>query len=530
MKKYTFILATLAFGFASCEPEFENPINDQTYHSGRADFSTYVALGNSLTAGYMDNAVFKSGQKFSFPNILAEQLRYAGGGEFTQPSYEDDINDLGGLVLNGMKISDTRMVILMQGTSGTPVNLAGTPTVEVSNLQQQAYHNMGIPGAKSFHLLAQGYGNLAGVANGTANPYFVRHATSPSTTVLQDAMRLNPTFFTNWIGSNDVLAYALSGGTGVNQLGNMNPATYGGSDITDPQVFASVYTTIIETLTSNGAKGVVATIPYVTSIPHFTTVPYNPLTSQALGGNEVVNSLNTQLFGALKTVLTMLNAGDRIQLLSPTEGNPLLIKDESLTDLSVQIMQIASQDPQLAPLAPVLAQLYGQARHATSEDLFVLSTSGVIGQTSTHPIFNQVPEPYKSALSKIGVTFPLEDKYVLIPSELEEIKTATDAFNQVIVSIAAQKDLTVADMNGIMKQLVNGLYVDDGQFYTADYFNGMANLNTVMFSLDGIHPNARGYALVANEIVKKINIHYGAKVPNVYIGKYPGPTLVTSNN
>src|SRR5690606_37424064 len=101
-------------------------------------------------------------------------------------------------------------------------------------------------------------------------------------------------------------------------------------DITDPQVFASVYSTITNTLTSNGAKGVVATIPYVTSIPHFTTVPFNPLTAEALGGSATVDQLNSQLLGPLKQILTALGEGNRINSFSKTEANALLIKDETL--------------------------------------------------------------------------------------------------------------------------------------------------------------------------------------------------------
>ena len=97
---------------------------------------------------------------------------------------------------------------------------------------------------------------------------------------------MNPTFFTNWIGSNDVLSYATNGGAqsdGMtpaadhNETGNTDPSTYGGNDITNAMVFGSVYSSIVNTLISGGAKGVVATIPSVTSIPYFTTVPYAPL-------------------------------------------------------------------------------------------------------------------------------------------------------------------------------------------------------------------------------------------------------------
>ncbi|WP_177761128.1 SGNH/GDSL hydrolase family protein [Flavobacterium sp. I3-2] len=527
MKKYQIILlAAIAVGFSSCKPEFDDEISNGTYTAGEADFSRYVAVGNSLTSGYMDGTMYRSGQQYSFPNLLSKQFSVVGGGEFTQPSYADDVNDLGGLLLGSNIIAKTRMIINM--STGGPQNLAGTPTIQVGQLQQKAFNNMGVPGAKSFHLLAAGYGNLQGVATGQANPYFVRMATNPNATVLADALSMNPTFFTNWIGSNDVLAYALSGGTGVNQQGNLNPATYGGNDITDPNVFAQVYSTITNGLTANGAKGVVATIPYVTSIPHFTTVPYNPLTTEALGGTQVVGQLN-ELIVKLKGALTYLGAGDRVQTFSTTAPNPLLIKDETLPNLSTQLATILAQDPQFAPLATVLGQIYGQARHATSNDLFVLGTSSVIGTTSTAATIAALPAQYQALFGKVGVTYPLEDMYTLIPQEQQEIKEATDSFNNTIKTIAASKGLAVADMNAIMNQLVSGIRVADGQIYTADYFKGLGNMNVVLFSLDGVHPNPRGYALVTNEIIQVINKHYKAHLPLYVPGNFPGVTIKASN-
>ncbi|RZJ59189.1 MAG: G-D-S-L family lipolytic protein, partial [Flavobacterium sp.] len=54
MKNKFVYLVLLAAGFAACEPEFENEVNDGSYNAGEADFSSYVAIGNSLTAGFMD--------------------------------------------------------------------------------------------------------------------------------------------------------------------------------------------------------------------------------------------------------------------------------------------------------------------------------------------------------------------------------------------------------------------------------------------------------------------------------------------
>lgn len=274
----------------------------------------------------------------------------------------------------------------------------------------------------------------------------------------------------------------------------------------------------------------VATIPYVTSIPFFTTVPYNPLTTQSLGGAENVNNLNQRIFGALKQIFTAYGEPNRIKLLSTTAPNPLLINDETLPDRTNEITAAVQNDPVMAPLAQVIGQIYGKARHATANDLFVLTASRAIGQLSQNPLLNMVPENIRPMIGIQGVTFPLGDEMALIPSEQNEIRVATDAFNQTIKSIAAQKNLAVADMNQMMQQLSNGLKSDDGQIYTADYFSGAANMNTVMFSLDGVHPNARGYVFIANEIVKVINKHYKSNLPHVYVGKYPGAKIITSNN
>lgn len=521
-KKILFI-AALAAGFTACQPEFDKELTNAEYSAGEANFTTYVAIGNSLTAGYMDGTVSRVGQSYSYPNLLAQQFALVGGGAFTQPSYADDVNNLGGLLMGGTPIGSNRLVL--NASTSSPEPIKGTSTIEVSNLQAKAFNNMGVPGAKSFHLLAPGYGNLGGVVAKTANPYYVRMATSPSATVLGDAMTLNPTFFTNWIGSNDVLAYALDGGRGEDRAGNTNPATYNSNDITDPNVFKSVYSTIINTLTANGAKGVVMTIPNVTSIPFFTTVPYNPLTSSVLGqgdttvGDATIAQLNAQLYGPLKQALTAFGQGNRINLLNTTGGNPLLIKDESLEDLRLKLTAAFSSNPATAPYATFLGATYGQARQATAADLVLLTTRGVI---ATSP--DGIPAPF----NKFGITYPLQDEHVLVQSEINLINTATTSFNASIKQIAADKNLAVADMNAILNQLVTGITYDDGQVYNAAYFS-TSRVNTTVFSLDGVHPNARGYALIASEIIKVINSHYKAKLPLYNPAYYPGATVVTSN-
>src|SRR5690606_18724746 len=123
-----------------------------------------------------------------------------------------------------------------------------------------------------------------------------------------------------WIGNNDVLGYATSGGDGSDPITPPTGAPGVGFDGT--------YNTIVGALVGTGAKGVLANIPYVTTIPFFTTVPSNPLTASAIGGGNVavgeatIDQLNAQLYGPLKTALTAFGAGDRVNLLSATGANP----------------------------------------------------------------------------------------------------------------------------------------------------------------------------------------------------------------
>lgn len=502
--KYTFAL--LAIGFVGCEPEFDNPVTDSGFYtSGTANFSKFVSVGNSLTAGYADGALYITGQENSYPNIMAHQFDFVGGGEFTQPLMNDNI---GGLLLNGTQITENRFVLAV-GPNGNPapVRLVGSPTTDITNKLSGSFNNMGVPGAKSFHLLAPGYGNVAGVPTGAANPYFARFASSESATVIGDAAAQNATFFTLWIGNNDILSYATSGGSGVDQTGNFDPSTYGGNDITDPNVFASVYSQQVDALTANGAKGVLVNIPAVTSIPYFTTVPTKAIPLDAATAAQ----LNAQ-FGAYNTQILPGLVG--VGVLSPEEAalrkiqfsagqNYPIMTDNDLTDVT----QILQGPPFNLPVQ--LATLLGQLRQVKADDLMVLTSSSILGT---------VPDP-SNPQGVIGVSIPLANQYVLTTTEQARVSAATMAYNATIQGLASAKDLAFVDAAAAMSRLSQGGIVYEGGVLTSQFVTGGA------FSLDGVHPTPRGYAYVANLMIRAINEAYDATVPKVYIGDYPTITL-----
>ncbi|HLK98198.1 MAG TPA: hypothetical protein VK364_10550, partial [Hymenobacter sp.] len=248
-RKFAPFLALLGLSITACQPDLEGDIKSS---AGTADFSRYIAVGNSLTAGFSDNGLYLEGQLNSFPNILAQQFSTIGGGEFNQPLFtEAQRNGSGYLRLTGFT------------STGAPTTATVTNDLAVRSASPVLFtrfdgrvDNLGVPGIRLADIQTPGYGSVQG------NPYFER-ITAPSNPLLTYFQRVKAeaataTFFTNWLGNNDVLGYATTGGIG--------------GVITRTDTFTLKNSRIINALTANGAKGAVATIPDVTNVPFFTTV------------------------------------------------------------------------------------------------------------------------------------------------------------------------------------------------------------------------------------------------------------------
>lgn len=533
--KYLYFLMSLSLVFTACEndldslsdpyvPEVSGTIPTPTFTSGSADFSNYVAIGNSLTAGFSDGALFMEGQDKSFTNILSQQFSLAGGGNFTIPMMNDNV---GGLLFNGSPNPAFGPRLIFDPVGQMPVPVNGTPSTEVFDIQPGPYNNMGVPGVKVSHLLYDGLGNPANLGV-SANPYYVRMASSTSSTILGDALAMNPTFFTLWIGNNDVLGYAINGGDA--SLDQITPLT-GGVGVG----FTETYNYVLGALAASGAQGVVINIPSVTDAPHFTTVPYAPLDPTNPDFGPQIPMLN-MVFGALNPIFEAIDP-NRAIVFSETAASPVVIKDETLADISAIIEAQLNASPtfpafigqfglppQAAPMvANLLGTLYGQTRQATADDLLLLPSSSVIGQVnsdfSAYLQTQNLPVDLANQFSIQGVTYGLDDKYVLLPSEQMEIEDATTAFNQVISDAAATYNMPMFDVNTFFNQVSTSGYQAGSAYMTADFVTGGT------FSLDGIHPSPRGNAVIVNQLIGVINTSYNSNLPDVNPVDYTGVYL-----
>jgi hypothetical protein len=388
---YKSILAavTISALVSSCKPKIDAPEPDK----GGIDATKYVAIGNSITAGFADGALYYDGQMVSYANLLADQLKLVGGGEFVQPLTPSGSVGVGS---TGNAKSVLGYKTDCKGVTGlSPVPAAVTGDINIfttSVASQGPFNNMGVPGAKVTTVVFPGYGNPAN-GLGNYNPFFTRMLTPgefSSASMLSKSASQNPTFFSVFIGNNDVLGYALAGGVGSSITPSAGAPGLG---------FDASIDLIVNTMAANGAKGVIANVPDVTGLPYCTTIPYNGLT------------LDASTAAALTGFYAAYYSAAGITL---SEGvNPFIIVDAS---------------------AP------GGVRKMASNEYVLLSTP---------------QDSLKCA--KWGSQKPLANQFVLTATEISNIKAAVSAYNSKIQSLASAKGLAYVDVNLFMANAKTGI-------------------------------------------------------------------------
>jgi lysophospholipase L1-like esterase len=372
---------------------------------GQADFTKYVAIGDSLTAGFSSGGLVRTFQVNSYPALIYRQATGKTTG-FEQPLVtEPGLSSTPHFgLLRLARLAPTPSIVPTPG-DGQPANL---------NLPR-AYDNVAVPGADVHDVLATvqgGFHNL--VLRGTGF------------TQLQQGLSRQPTFVTLWIGNNDALGAATSG--------IVNDQT-----LTPLASFEADYRTIANAIAASGAKMAIANIPNVTSIPFVTTLTRfipNPATGQP----AIIN-------------------GQPVPLIGPG-GQPL-----------------------------------------QAGDFVLLSASAVLAQGFGIP----------AALGGNGQ--PLPDSVVLSAAEAATIRDRVNGYNAVIRAVANEKGAAFVDANTVLQGLATGGISVGGVTYTGAFLSGG------VFSYDGVHPTAFGYAYIANLFIAAINAKFGNDIEPVNL--YP---------
>ncbi len=510
MKYSKLLLLAVLFSplFTNCDD-----FNDQTVESvdaGSADFTKFVAVGNSLAAGFQSNALYPEGQAYSYPNLLSQAFRVAA---FKQPEIGQGYGD--------------RVQIADFSNPAAPVTTTLTLVPGVLPTQPEGgYQNLGIPGA----VLSDFLGNIKTDALGRITTYSQRFASSPAyayvlgttpTPISTYFAAQNPTFATFWLGNNDILGYVTSGGLRA---------------FTSPTEFQTEFTAAITNLLGTNAKAAVANIPGVTSIPFATFV--GPQFKAILTANSIPEIFVQKSFTPSNPAVNM--AENR----TPAAAVPtayLGMPDSAMVLLTSQGMLafLGASDALPADAAKVTAIVgywkgflvsAGAVPNKATADAM---TNAQVEQTLTGVTYSLYAStfggtPTEAAVTLGGYSFdftkqfgldpsnPFPNQFILDKNEINIAKAVTNIYNTIIAGVVSSQPtkLALVNMNTIFSDIVSA------GFITSDGITLAPRLGS-LFSFDGVHPSNRGHAILANEFIKVINTKFGSSLELIRISNIP---------
>jgi lysophospholipase L1-like esterase len=204
--------------------------------SGGDIFTSYVAIGNSITAGYQSGGINDSTQRQSYARLLANQMG-------TQYHYAS----IAGRGCSPPIANTQTGALVGVGSTGLTCDLRAAASVT------DILNNVAVPGARVLDPIS-----TSTVASNALTTFILGGKTQ-----VQKALDASPTFMTIWIGNNDVLVAGLSG------ILVPTPALAQSGIISTQTQFQASYDAMISQLTAGapGLKGVLIGVAQVANLP-----------------------------------------------------------------------------------------------------------------------------------------------------------------------------------------------------------------------------------------------------------------------
>ncbi len=408
-------LAYLSLGFytilslVSCRPEPELTTPD----SGDADFSNYVVIGDGYMAGYQDGALFKDGQARSTGALLARQFSVVQEAEGSSASAFNQalMPDNSGIGLNSKPWDVVYTGASVMGdrtdcegvTSIGPVKDLYTSGEETSYLSTTLFSDL-----KDHSFPFMRLSDYTSTDFHTRNVYYNKVYGASSTTPLDRitaSSAQNITFFAAWLGMEDVFQYAREGG--------YNNSLMSGTD------FRNHLDTVISRMTSNGAKGVIATIPNFRHFPAYTLIPAN-------GAELTLNKADS---------LNDIYVNSGLSHIQFSEGDNYFVMQDANHSSGVRQIKAGEYLTLSIPLDSMKCEFYG-----------ILFTA-------------------------------IHDRYVLDSAEVSQLDAAIDDYNSAIRDMAQTYNLAVFESDPFYASLSSGIKWDGVDFDTEFVSGGFYSLD-----------------------------------------------------
>jgi hypothetical protein len=476
------LFAAFVLLLASCKPE----LTKLAVTKGDLNLTSYVSIGNSLTAGYQSNGLFYNGQQSSYVNVLANQFKLVepnmtfkiplvnassvgcGAPNVTfSPAFDPVIfNNAGktftititvpapyslqtvtncsgsglapapaaaygdGQIIMGPNFDNQNGAQYIWGPLGLPIPAFPTiPTAPSIYDQSGPFNNMGVPGAKATDVNKKGFGgsklvdiNTTTFAVTQSNPFFSRFAKDQTNSSMLSDAMLLNPTFFTLFIGNNDVLLWASAGGPASSA--FTPS------ITPTPEFGDSINSIVKTLLTSAKQGVVFNVPQITSAAFFN-------------------------YNKPDTTKYIIDENSALRKMQTTDMLLLTVPQDSL----------------------------------------------------------------QCALAGFGtMAYPIPKKYTLTGTQVTQVTNAITGYNDSLKAIATRNDLAFFDMNAFTMNNESG-----------STYNGMSLTGTFVtggiFSLDGLHLTDRGYASLANELVKVINEKYHSTLPGIDLTKYNGVTF-----
>lgn len=467
-----FLIFIVLYGFFSCKTDDPAPKPPKL-----------VTIGDSITMGIQDAGLRHDFQEHTYGYLIARQM---GDTKYFQQPYVADP----GIGIPPYKYPFELIDSTISAEFWPQSTLDDTETFLNAIIPLLSntgfllpYNNLGINGARLEDIHAT---TAVESANGN-NLFFdivLRNQLSffENTNVFDHAARLAPDYIIFWIGNNDILHVVLEGaGTDGSGFTDDPP--------TDETVFGTLFETRLLSLLSVTQNIIVVNIP--SYLPFVSTldgivkgdpaVPcvFDPASFEPIDFDETAGELYIPLLleetGAAHVLLS--GAIEYLHLDDPENGTGLGIPD--MNDLTTDYGSTAA-----AEYYDTMVNTYG------------LSPSGE----------------------------PLGGQYTLTDDEESTAQGYIASYNASIQSLCNTNNVTRLDISA-------DWWHADG----LDAFGGYSGLHalqaegTTTFSLDGVHPNNLGHALIARALIDVLNSEFALGISQIdpvdYAGQYAGTNI-----
>jgi lysophospholipase L1-like esterase len=421
-------------------------------------FARYVAIGNSVTAGFQSGGINDSTQNLSYAVLLAVQM----GTEFNVPL----------LGKPGCPPPFTNIFTQEQLGPPSPLGCAfrSDEVPEFLNL-------VAIPGAATIDV----WSNFAP----GSGPNSLTTVLGGGLTQIQNARRVMPTFVTVWIGNNDVLgAVTTSGNPG-------DPAR-----VTSAADFASHYGAMMDSLDALGSiqGGVLIGAVQVSAAPYLTQGRAWKVFE--LGFDALFHATMDSIF--------------RVQVAPvPLPFTANIFDVDAASCLINQVLPTGDTAWAAVPF-PYGGTMLSTASARAEDPAVVTQIMTVGGQILAGvPTPDTLPTP---------TSLDCTDANGVTPTEMANLMVSVAGFNAVIEAEADERNWLFVDPNDLLLQLA----ADTSAIRPFPAFPGTAapsaSLETPFgsaLSLDGIHPSTSAHRAVAAALIAAINAAYGTSIPGL---------------